>query len=155
MYVGGVVVVCMWWFVWWWRDEQNAARHAGAMQVLVDQLKNATEMTAHGETSEMLEIAAAGIRNLCGNSVDNSEVCVGSVGIISIHTFGLSTGCSKVSNTIIGVFQQAAKECNHPVHLSADCLPFIRKSTRTNLTLLFPLSCALFPPSPSTQYSLY
>jgi len=50
-------------------NTQNAARHTGAMQVLVDMLKNSDTHT------EMLEIAAAAIRNLCGNSLENSEVC--------------------------------------------------------------------------------
>jgi hypothetical protein len=49
---------------------QNAARHAGAMHVLVELLKCTTSQT------EMLEIAAAAIRNLCGNSVENAEVFV-------------------------------------------------------------------------------
>lgn len=49
---------------------QNAARHAGAMHVLVELMKSTSSQT------EMLEIAAAAIRNLCGNSVENAEVFV-------------------------------------------------------------------------------
>lgn len=50
---------------------KNAARHAGAIAVFVGCLKSEDAST------EALEVASAAIRNLCGGSRENAEVCEG------------------------------------------------------------------------------